>query len=175
MHFYRETLAATLARFFCCQSSGKRSGFFWKGQRIHGAVFLQHCHGRNIQPVGVRIPWTILKGCQILAEVPLRELKGVSWKLCHRRCSAMIQDQLFFNSLVIKGLRSAWNAIFRLECFVLKHIETILLVDTIVFLWKLWYIIFEGFFWWIDSSKQQHLFEIWIICNIINVLTVTFD
>lgn len=95
---------------------------FEKGQRIHGAVFLQHSHGGNILPVGVRLPWTILKGCQQLEEVPLRELKGVLWKLCHRRCSVMIQDQLFFNSLVIKGFRSAWNAIFRLVCFVLKQI-----------------------------------------------------
>ncbi len=29
--------------------------------------------------------------------------------------------------------------------------------------------------WWIKSSKEQHLFEIEIFCNIINVFTVTFD
>ncbi len=29
--------------------------------------------------------------------------------------------------------------------------------------------------WWIESSNEQHLFEIEIFCNIINVFTVTFD
>jgi len=28
---------------------------------------------------------------------------------------------------------------------------------------------------WIESSKEQHLFEIEIYCNIINYFTVTFD
>ncbi len=28
---------------------------------------------------------------------------------------------------------------------------------------------------WIESSKDQHLFEIEIFCNIIKVFTVTFD
>ncbi len=28
---------------------------------------------------------------------------------------------------------------------------------------------------WLESSKEQHLFEIKILCNIINVFTVTFD
>ncbi len=29
--------------------------------------------------------------------------------------------------------------------------------------------------WWIESSEEQHLFEIEIFCNIIIVFTVTFD
>ncbi len=29
--------------------------------------------------------------------------------------------------------------------------------------------------WWIENSKEQHLFETEILCNIINVFTVTFD
>ncbi len=29
--------------------------------------------------------------------------------------------------------------------------------------------------WWIESSREQHLFEIQIFCNIINIFTVTFD
>ncbi len=29
--------------------------------------------------------------------------------------------------------------------------------------------------WWIESSKEQHLFEIENFCNIINVFTVTFN
>ncbi len=33
----------------------------------------------------------------------------------------------------------------------------------------------KQFFWWIERSKDQHLFEIEIFCNIINVLTVKFD
>ncbi len=28
---------------------------------------------------------------------------------------------------------------------------------------------------WTERSKEQHLFEIKILCNIINVFTVTFD
>ncbi len=31
------------------------------------------------------------------------------------------------------------------------------------------------FFYWIESSKEQHLFETEIFCNITNVFTVTFD
>ncbi len=31
------------------------------------------------------------------------------------------------------------------------------------------------FRWWIESSKEQHSFEIEIFCNIINVFTDTFD
>ncbi len=33
----------------------------------------------------------------------------------------------------------------------------------------------EIFSWWIESSKEQYLFETEIFCNIINVFTVTFD
>ncbi len=40
---------------------------------------------------------------------------------------------------------------------------------------KLWYILFFRILWWIESSKEQHLFEIENFCNIINVFTVTFD
>ncbi len=29
--------------------------------------------------------------------------------------------------------------------------------------------------WWIECSKEQHLFEIQIFCNILNIFTVTFD
>ncbi len=29
--------------------------------------------------------------------------------------------------------------------------------------------------WWTESSNEQHLFEIEIVCNIINVFSVTFD
>ncbi len=38
-----------------------------------------------------------------------------------------------------------------------------------------WYIEFLRIIWWIESSKEQHLFEIEIFCNIISVFTVTFD
>ncbi len=44
-----------------------------------------------------------------------------------------------------------------------------------IFLWKLWYILFFRIHRWIESSKEQHLFEIEIFWNIINVFTVTFD
>ncbi len=33
----------------------------------------------------------------------------------------------------------------------------------------------EIIIWWIESSKEQHLFEIEIFCNVINVFTITFD
>ncbi len=29
--------------------------------------------------------------------------------------------------------------------------------------------------WWLEGSKEQHLFELEIICNIINIFTLTFD
>ncbi len=35
--------------------------------------------------------------------------------------------------------------------------------------------IFFRFFWWIKSSEKQHLSEIEIFCNIINVFIITFD
>ncbi len=41
-----------------------------------------------------------------------------------------------------------------------------------IILWKPWYILFFMIFWWIESSKEQHLFEIEIFCNI--VFSVTF-
>ncbi len=44
-----------------------------------------------------------------------------------------------------------------------------------IFLWKLWYILFFRIHRWIESSKEQHLFEIETFWNIINVFTVTFD
>jgi len=40
------------------------------------------------------------------------------------------------------------------------------------FLWKLWCIFFRIL--WIESSKEQHLFEIIIVWIIINLFTVTF-
>ncbi len=45
----------------------------------------------------------------------------------------------------------------------------------LIFLQKLWYILFFRIHRWIESSKEQHLFEIEIFCNIINVFNVTFD
>ncbi len=44
-----------------------------------------------------------------------------------------------------------------------------------IFLWKLWCILFFRILWWIESSKEQHLFGLEIFCNIINVFTATFD
>ncbi len=44
-----------------------------------------------------------------------------------------------------------------------------------IFLWKPSYILFFRIHRWIESSKEQCLFEIEIFCNIINVFTVTFD
>ncbi len=38
-----------------------------------------------------------------------------------------------------------------------------------------WYILLFRIHRWIESSKEQHLFEIEIFCSIINVFTVTFD
>ncbi len=38
-----------------------------------------------------------------------------------------------------------------------------------------WYILFFRIHRWIESSKEQHLFEIETFWNIINVFTVTFD
>ncbi len=35
--------------------------------------------------------------------------------------------------------------------------------------------IFFRFLWWIESSEEQHLSEIEIICNIINVFIIIFD
>ncbi len=43
------------------------------------------------------------------------------------------------------------------------------------FLWKPWYILLFGILWWTESSKEQHLFETEIFCNITNVFIVTFD
>ncbi len=34
---------------------------------------------------------------------------------------------------------------------------------------------FFRFLWWIESSEEQHLSEIEIFCNIINVFIITFD
>ncbi len=44
-----------------------------------------------------------------------------------------------------------------------------------IFLLKLWCILFFRIHRWIESSKEQHLFEIEAFCNIINVFTVTFE
>ncbi len=38
-----------------------------------------------------------------------------------------------------------------------------------------WYILFFKIHRWIETSEKQHLFEIEIYCNIINVFTGTFD
>ncbi len=38
-----------------------------------------------------------------------------------------------------------------------------------------WHFPFFRILWWIESSKEQYLFEIKIFCNIINAFTVTFD
>ncbi len=43
-------------------------------------------------------------------------------------------------------------------------------LSCLLFLWKLWYYCFR-ILWWIESSKEQHLFEIRI--HHINVFTVT--
>ncbi len=35
--------------------------------------------------------------------------------------------------------------------------------------------LFSFFFWWTESSKEQHLFELENFYNIINIFTITFD
>ncbi len=44
-----------------------------------------------------------------------------------------------------------------------------------IFLWKLWCILFFRIHRWIESSKEQHLYETEIFCNIMNFFTFTFD
>ncbi len=34
---------------------------------------------------------------------------------------------------------------------------------------------FFRFLWWIESSEEQYLSEVEILCNIINVFIITFD
>lgn len=62
---------------------------------------------------------------QQLAEIP-GKAEGYLWKLCHRRFAIMIRVQLFFNSLMIKGLRFAPNVLTLVFVFV-----TAPLVDSI--------------------------------------------
>ncbi len=38
-----------------------------------------------------------------------------------------------------------------------------------------WVDLFFRFLWWIESSEEQHLSEIEIFCNIINVFIIIFD
>ncbi len=38
-----------------------------------------------------------------------------------------------------------------------------------------WVDFFFRFLWWIESSEEQHLSEIEIFCNIINVFIIIFD
>ncbi len=47
------------------------------------------------------------------------------------------------------------------------------LLKTTVLLWKRWYIFFQESL--MNSSKEQNLFEIEILCNIIDIFTVSFD
>ncbi len=42
-----------------------------------------------------------------------------------------------------------------------------------IFMWKPWYNLFFTIHRWIESSKEQHLFEIEIFCNIINAVFPT--
>ncbi len=44
-----------------------------------------------------------------------------------------------------------------------------------IFLWKLWCILFFRIHRWIESSKEQHLFEIEIFCNIFTVIFNQFN
>ncbi len=55
--------------------------------------------------------------------------------------------------------------------------------DILICCWKNYYyydvenswVEFFRFLWWIKSSEEQHLSEIEIFCNIINVCIITFD
>jgi len=55
-------------------------------------------------------------------------------------------------------------------CFCWETVELLnIFVETVII------ILFSRIFRWIESLKEQQLFEIEIFCNIINVFTITFD
>ncbi len=56
-----------------------------------------------------------------------------------------------------------------------KHFWLLSMLKTVNIFMKPWYILFFRIHRWIESSKEQRLFEIEIFCNIINVFTGTFD
>ncbi len=90
-------------------------------------------------------------------------------------------DQSCIFSIITPVFSVTWSSEIILICWFAAQ-ETFLIIINVenscaaqYFLWKLWYILFFRIHRWIESSKEQHLFEIEIFCNIINVFTVSFD
>ncbi len=84
-------------------------------------------------------------------------------------------------SIITAVFSVTWSSEITLICWFAAQ-ETFLIIINVenscaaqYVLWKPWYILFFRIHRWIESSKEQHLFEIEIFCNIINVFTVTFD
>ncbi len=65
---------------------------------------------------------------------------------------------------------------FKYSDLLLKiHLLLLLLLLLLLCIMKTAEEIFFRFLWWIESSEEQHLSEIEIICNIINVFIIIFD
>ncbi len=72
------------------------------------------------------------------------------------QCHMILQKAFLYPDLVLK--KQVWTSTLKMA---LQHNSS----------WKPRYIFFR-ILWWIESSKQQHLFEIEILCTIISLLSL---
>ncbi len=78
----------------------------------------------------------------------------------------ILQKSFLYADLLLKK-----HIIIIIIIIIIINVETVVLLHIFV---ETVNILFFSI-WWIENSKGQHLFEIEIFCNIINVFIVTFD
>ncbi len=106
------------------------------------------------------------KNCQILLSLKIAVfLCEYNWKSCIS--ASLLQSSVSHDPSEI--IIICWFAAQEIFLIILM-LKTVVLHNI---LWKLWCILFFRIHRLIESSKEQHLCEIDIFCNVINVFTVT--
>ncbi len=77
-------------------------------------------------------------------------------------------NMLIYCSRNISDYYQCWKQLWKLWCI-------LFFFDVFPFICLFLFVYFSLILWWTESSKEQHLFEVEIFCNIIHVFTVTFD
>ncbi len=77
----------------------------------------------------------------------------------------------------VQQKKKMYTGYILLSRFGISMIFLMFLKDVSLSLWQFFLICdtFSRILWWIDNSKEQHLFETWIFWNIINNFTVTWS
>ncbi len=84
-------------------------------------------------------------------------------------------DQICIFSIITPVFRVTWSSEIIIICCSRNISDYYWCWKPLIFLWKLWCMLFVRIHGWTERSKDQHVFEIEMFCHIMNVFSVTVD